>query len=287
MIRIDPRDGSGRNVHGLKLVDPQGGFLSPLRRLGAPCKIKQLTYGDFCFWGHGAEGRVRVGVERKTVSEWCEAIYDTRFKGHQLPGLLKRYPGHVWLVIEGFHNVDPQSGVMMQGKWSAGHGGRRTLYMDAMKFLFTLQLKAGVHIWPTRNALETAWFIRALYDWYQKRWKDHTSVYDVGAATPDVAILDTRTLKRRVAAQFPQIAWVRSKRVDQYFRSIASMLGASEEDWMAALGIREGRTIVRELRRSIYAEDEDTHPQGREARPALSRPRAQERAVAARRRRQS
>lgn len=237
------------------LVDDRVGsreLLRPLKRAGTPAQLQRLRFADFSFWGHGPRGRVRVGVERKTISEILTAITDSRFTGHQLPGLLKAYD-YTYLVVEGNYYPDPASGILMVNGRAAGHTRQGHLFENAEKFLMTLELKAGLRVRRTNTPVHTALWIAALYRWWQKRWSEHKSAYVVDETKPDRAILDARTMKRKVANQLTGLAWVRSVKADSYFPSIAAMavgdpryqatkdeLATAQRHWQTALGFKKG-----------------------------------------------
>lgn len=248
MIKIDDRVGS-REL--LRLV----------RRAGAKAVLQRLRFADFSFWGHGRTGRVRIGVERKTPAEIVAAITDTRFTGHQLPGLCRAYDT-VLLVIDGIAYPDPKTGVWMASPGRpVGHTRQTHLYENVEKFLLTLALKAGVRVYRTANQVQTAMFLVAVYRWYQKPWANHKSAYVVDETKPDRALLDQRTLKRQVANQLTGLAWKRSLKADLYFPSIASMVMADQQlpaptaaqrargiaEWQRALKIAKGTATAAKL----------------------------------------
>lgn len=250
---VDDRRGSGE-------------FLRPLVRMGIPATIKRLRFADFAFTLKGPHGsRLRIGVERKTVTEML-AVGETRFTGKQLPGLfgkeqgLRRYDVVV-LIVEGLTTIDPD-GVLMEGRiirtkrgktiavfdtWKAGFGRGYHVYESYKKRQLTLAIKAHVIVEYTKSKTETAHLLHALYRWGQKDWSKHMSAYKVEAQETDTAILDERTIKRQTFAQWPGVGWTRSAKVSRYFPSIAAAVAASEREWMRALQIREGRKTVQKL----------------------------------------
>jgi ERCC4-type nuclease len=246
MLTIDDRVGSAHSG--------SFDFVRHLKRDGLPVRVRRLSVGDFAFTGHGPAGLVRVVIERKTTDEIITAIMDDRLTS-QLPRLLRGSDFPI-LVVEGKSWPD-QSGGLMLGRRTAGRTRSTHLWANYVKFQLTLMFKARVYIWPTRSKSETVQFIHATYDWFtKKRWKDHKSAYKVDETKPDEAILDARTLKRRVAAQLPGVGWVYSKRVDQHFDSIRSMMNADPIEWKAALHIRDGMKRARTLSQAIRQRDE-------------------------------
>lgn len=248
------------------LVDPRigsGEFVRPLRKQGVPAKLKQIQFGDFAFTGYGPNGLIRVGIERKKVDELLGCVTDSRFTGTQIPGLLNTYD-HAWLLVEGAYVPDVDD-IILKGRafqskrgavpmiafHEAGFGRSRHLYSNFTKFQITVQVKARLYRERTLSAPESVQWIAALYRWYQKPWAQHKSVYTIDETRPEQAILDVRTLKRRLAAQLPGVAWSRSKQVDQYFPSVAAMFSAGELEWREALGVAKGRKLAKSIVTSI------------------------------------
>lgn len=234
-------------------------FAPLLKRLGAPCQLRtlrQMPFADFAFTGNGPLGLCAVGIERKTVSEIVGSLSNKRFRGWQLRGLLRSYD-YVFVIVEGYAHVDAQSGELMQGKFSAGFSRFRHAYMDVMKFELTLRLKASCIIIHTKNKAETAWLVRSIYDWFtRKKWHEHKAAYAIFESLPDRLIVEPQQLKRRIAAQFDQVEWVRSRSVDQYFRSIKQMINATAAEWEEALGDKRQRVYAKRIYDIIRQEDE-------------------------------
>lgn len=260
MIKVDDRIGSKE-------------FVRLLRRAGAKVTLRRLKFADFSFWGNGPTGRVRVGIERKTISEITGAIGDNRFTGHQLPGLLKRYD-YVFVVIEGDPYIDAKTGLL--GGGGIAFGPRRAhLYNTVMKFRLTLMLKGSIRDIPTKNKTETTFFIRALYDWFSEPWSKHKSVYQVEETRPDRALLDRRTMKRKVANQLTGLAWTRTLKADAYFPSIVAMvtgdpdfepgryqLETARAHWQSALGFKRGTATAKRIVDVCHRRD-DVNAKGR------------------------
>jgi ERCC4-type nuclease len=216
-------------------------FPRQLKRQGVRTEVKRLPFGDFAMTGHGPAGQVRIGVERKTVEEVIDGLFDHRFVRDQLPGFIAAFDVRV-LVIEGRAWLDPQSGLLMVGGREAGRTRQRHLWANYLKFRHSLAFKARLTIVPTGTKFETVALLASLAEWYEKRWSDHKSVYVVDENDPDYAILDERTFKRQLAAQLPGVGWERSRAVSKAFRSVAAMMNATEAEWRAALEIKDKRS---------------------------------------------
>lgn len=235
-------------------------FEQPLRRLGLPVRLRVMACGDFAFYGQGPAGLIRVGIERKRIGELVGEASRRRFVGRQLPRMVKRYD-YCFLIVEGLTRLDSRDGILQEGKdvhsrktgrdmtiwYDAGWGRDASTYERYVKELLTVRLRAAMHILPTSTASETAYVLHALYRWWQKDWTQHRSHLAVEQAEPDAVLLDERTFRRQTFAQWPGIGWTRSAKVSKYFTSVTAAACATEDEWMQALGIRQGRRIARRL----------------------------------------
>lgn len=251
-VSVDPRTGSGE-------------LLRDLQRAGLPAVLRHLSSADFAFTGNGPAGLVRVGIERKTVSELLGCVHSSTRFDEQVAKLVKGYD-HRWLLVEGTC-LPEKNGILRHGRVvrsrhgeflivfrEAGFGATRHLYENFTKFQFTKQIKTRLLRGQTASPEETVAWLAALYRWYQKPWKSHKSGYTVDETKPDEAILTPRTLKRRLANQLPGVAWDRSLKVDAYFPTIRSMFEADERQWQEALGIKNGKKLARSIVAAIRGE---------------------------------
>lgn len=264
MMTVDPRIGSGE-------------LFGALKKLGVPVRKKHMRFGDFRFrsgpgYDPDTDGSVLVGVERKKTSELLGAVQDSRFRRHQVQGLLTRYRSHAWLLVEGAYEPN-REGVLQTGKmittskgkrmtlfWEAGFTKERHVYENFAKFQTTLQIKARMQYMRTISEIETVHWLAALYRWYQKPYKDHKSVYVVDETKPDAAVLSADTFQRRVIAQFPGVGWDRSKKVVRYMRehqlSVSALTAKGVKAWREALGFKEGTEIAAKVVDFLTAVDD-------------------------------
>lgn len=256
----------------LDIAHEQGSaeFEPPLRRLGLPCRIRNLESADFAFWGHGADGMCRVGVERKTVSEMVTPSARGRLTGHQLPRMTLHYR-YRFLMVEGLTRVEPRWGslecahAVKDGRmcvWQEAGWSRGEAFEAYFKHQLTLQLRAAIHIIPTADRTGTAHALHALYRWFQVPWQRHTSHLKVDEALPDAALIEERTVRRQLFAQIPYIGWTRSLQISRQFEgytiadTLQWMAKASEQEWCEALGIKQGRKTARQIRSVLHGRDE-------------------------------
>jgi ERCC4-type nuclease len=244
-------------------------FLRPLIRLGVPARLRALSSGDMAFYGAGPHGLARVGIERKTVAEMVGVESRQRYISRQLPKMLSRYH-FVFLVVEGLTKVEKQDGSLLVGKdvkqgkltcwFPAGFGNVASLFTSYQKQELSLRLLTTVHVVRTANMDETAWFLHALYEWFQKPWASHHSVLGIETdlardGVRNELIVSDRTMRRSTFAGWPGISWARSKRVSNYFTSVKQAVNASEQEWMQALGVKKGTVTARRIMRFLEGEE--------------------------------
>lgn len=244
IMLIDDRDGQER-------------LPALLKPLGVPTCIDRLEYGDIQFLGNGPDGKpVMVGVELKKLADVLQCIHNGRFSGHQLPGLLETYDVP-WLLIEGDYRPNWKDGTIQMeyeknGRrwWGTCYLGRRAfMYRELESWLVTLQMKTKVRVWRTKDREETARWVSTLYHWWvDKEWDEHISHLQFDESR-DAMLLRKPTLLRRVAAQLPDIHWVRSKAVAAHFASVDTMINAEEAEWKRIDGI--GKGIAAKVYRAI------------------------------------
>lgn len=219
LLRVDPRTGSGE-------------MLKPLKRRGVPAVSEQLPAADFAFVGLGKGGReVRVGIERKKLSDVLQCIQDGRFAGHQLPLLLANYDV-VWLVVEGSWRGDPKTGLLQipggKAGWQDWSRGGVRLLSALNNWLRDMTHKAGVLYWRSWNDDETADFIVGEYNWWclSKGWEGHKAHLALHKAI-DENIWEGQLGKvGRVAAAIDGIGSGKARKLQRHFPSPRKLVNA-------------------------------------------------------------
>ena len=147
---------------------------------GGIAELGYLEYADFAFLGNGENDEVvKVGIERKTITDMLNSMVTGRFSGHQLIGLTKSF-NTVYLVIEGLWRVNEKTELLEQhkrGSWRTIKLGIRTFgSLDIWCYLNTISLKTNIIVVKTSNTFETVRFILALHHWWiHKKFDDHIS----------------------------------------------------------------------------------------------------------------
>jgi ERCC4-type nuclease len=237
VIQIDKRAGSEK-------------LIGPLRSLGMEVEETILPYGDAAWMGYGANGDpVSCAAECKSVEDCIACIQSGRFAGHQLPGLLASYD-HVWLLIVDEYRPRLRDGVLEYRKtgrgggqyWAESCGRQRTVYWrDLESWLMTMAICGGIRIHQEPDYDHAALWLKMASNWFARdSHKSHKVIQGTKQMFPDAALLLKPTLARRVAAQLPGVAEVRSAAVAAKFPTLERMVAASERDWRTVDGLGAG-----------------------------------------------
>lgn len=261
-IIVDPRRGSGE-------------FAKLLGRFSIPVFEEYLEFGDFAFAGNGHDGDCSVGVERKALGDFLTCMDDSRFVGHQLPGLLETYH-FTFLMIEGVYRP-AEDGFIEQlmptskpnvSYWARLYVGKKSvLYSQVAGHLNTLRLKAGapnagLAVIQTFDKLHTTYEVAHLYRWFQKPWEEHRS--HIGFYDPVSMFRTSSSFERRVAMQLDGIGFDRSAAIESKFPGtetmspMEEMMAATEKDWESIPGV--GKLSAEKIYRQLHRRNEVKEP---------------------------
>lgn len=229
------------------LVDDRTGSkeLAPIiQRLGAPCEIQRLEYGDACFGGNGPHGPISIGIERKTLNDMLQCIEDARYSAHQRPGMLAMY-SKSFLMLEGLWSCGDGNGfdgVLMQGYRRGQSWGplqtrstRRVLYTKLFNYMASVALSGVIITYPT-DIIQTAIQIVSLYGYFQKPWARHTSLIETQKlAIPCLA--GKPSLVRRWAHEIDDIGATFAEEAERLFKVPIRLAAADATDWESIKGI--------------------------------------------------
>jgi ERCC4-type nuclease len=209
--------------------------------LRVPNLIVQLEFADASFVGHGPEGSVLIGVERKTVTDLLSSIASGRLIAHQLPGMMDMYDV-VYLVVEGIAKEDKTDGRLLVSK----DGGKSFRDVSYSKRLWTMENIAhflisreqeGIRVRMTNSIRMTAHTVEHLHSWWAKEWHKHKSHLALhkhrlqGPVSFDMSRRERPSLVRKIAAELPSVGIDRSQDVAKRFKSVREMFEASIDDW--------------------------------------------------------
>lgn len=202
-----------------------------------------------------------VGIERKTIYELVTCIGDSRYTGHQLPGLFRTYPVVVFLV-EGRWAADRYGTLVIEvekGGFVPYHkltGRPRRVEADTiLHFLWTQRLRAGVHVVEAANPAATAEMVRSLYTWGSaKAWASHQSHLGLGidtlASFRDPLHKSKPSLVTLMLKELPGIGREYAISAGLKWGSMVEAITSSVEGWaelMTANGIKLGMKKAMEV----------------------------------------
>lgn len=236
-------------------VDSRVGSKELLKYFNGKGVLSRLDFGDFSFIGNGPEQDVLcIGMERKTIPDFISSYTSGRFIGHQLPGLASVY-NYIYILVEGVVKQD-REGVMLQatksGQWTTVNpGGNKTwMFKDYVKALQTISMVKNVQIINTFNASNTAAWVMAIYDWWQKEWEDHTSY--IGLYTGHELHFTMPSTKFKIATCINGVGPKRAKLVCAAFKTPAEMVMATYAQWASIKGI--GPKIAAKIFNDLHKE---------------------------------
>lgn len=203
--------------------------------------VERLQFGDVAFKGNGPTGDVLLGVELKSVQDCLQCIESARFASHQLPGLVAAYD-RVYLVVEGVYRAGP-AGVLQVERWEGKHKVWKhanpftrnpTMWTTLEHWLRSISELAGVTVIVVPDRQETARWVAATWEWWQKPWSQHTTLRSI---QKPVGQFHKFTLVEKVAAVLPGIGYERAIAVGKQFCCVRHMLGATKKAWCEVEGI--------------------------------------------------
>jgi len=157
---------------------------------------------------------------------------------------------HIWLLVVAEWRARMRDGVLEYRKegrgggqyWAELCGGQRTwFWRDVQSYLTTCEIMGGIRVHSVPDYHAAALWLKNLHNWFSDtQHKSHKVIYGTKELFPDQALLIKPTLARRVAAQLPGVAEVRSAAVAARFRTLEQMVAASEKDWRSVDGLGPG-----------------------------------------------
>jgi ERCC4-type nuclease len=249
VIIVDPRSGA-ESTQYQTTVDR---LVTYIRRLSVPCDKGPLEFADFAFEGNGPQGKIMVGIERKSLHDMLNCIDDSRYSSHQKVGMKGMYSVSV-LMVEGCWKPHEPDGWLMEGfdggkSWGlCKYRSSRTLYTKLYNYLLSIQL-SGVLVSYSRDLYQTAFNAVSIYQYFQKDWTSHTSMLE----TQKLQIPDLRvkpSLTRKWAAEIEYVGVKHSLHAEELFRSPINLANSEESDWLKLprMGVKTARKIIREIR---------------------------------------
>lgn len=246
-----------------------------LSKLGVTCKIAPRLPADFAWIGRGKRGAEwHIGVERKTLSDLGGSLTRNRLFGTQLPRMIEHYE-RIMLVVEGEFRPAPDDAIEVIG-WipeKRKYGwkmSRVPLTWSALqKWLMSYDESVAAYPapnderaigtgtrWRTRTDMETARFLAAHFQWWQKPYEKHAGhiAIEHDGRMPNMihAMIRRPNRVQKMAFGLDRVGAKTALRVGRHFRSIHRMTNASIEEWRrAGLGKKDAQFVFDFIREEI------------------------------------
>lgn len=235
------------------LIDDRTGSAELEPHISPPKALCHLPFADVCWSGHGPQGPVSVGVERKRIDDLLQSMTSGRLSGHQVIGLRENYD-YIYLLVEGMWRPDQHTGILQKfrgsGRWSSiSHGSRRFMARDVYNFLNTMSVICGLHVVTTANIQESGRWIDSSFAWWSKPWKRHTSHQQFHVSNLPASI-NRPNPTTRLALQLDGVGPDKAKALGFAFRTPLDLSLASEDQLRRVPGIgpKLATSIIQQLR---------------------------------------
>lgn len=224
------------------------------KALGSMALRIPIPHGDVIFWGNSDTDVIRILVERKKLGDMASCILDGRYLA-QAQAARDAGIDVLILIAEGNMRSNPEDGMIDVPVWSIDPTTfkRKQVWVPLKptisysrfdQYLTELDYLAGIIVKRSRDVLETAAQIKALWLNFQTPPSKHGSLHQIFESVPLGPVLLTRpSLVRRMAKELNGIGWSRSAAVAQHFFSIRAMVDATEEEWMTIEGVGKGTAM--------------------------------------------
>lgn len=227
-------------------------LLPLIQKIGQKAERTSLPFGDFMFEGHGPDGPICVGVERKTLHDMMQCITDSRFAGHQMPGMKQLYNVRI-LMVEGHWKPHDNTGMLMEGfngglSWGMFKSrGGKAMYSQIYRYLMSVSL-SGFIVMHSRDPWHTAFNVCELYHYFQKPWDKHTSLKEIHRiAVPSLS--RKPLLVQKWAHDLEGIGSKLGEMAARHFKKPIDLAQGDESDWLRVpgVGVKTAQQIYREI----------------------------------------
>jgi len=212
-----------------------------------PVSLEKLEFGDAAF--RSADEK-QIGIEIKTIDEILADFSNNRFTGFQIPGLIDTYDT-VYLAIQGIWKCSAYGRVLIfKGSWREPlypPGG--TGYGTVVKRLNSFMLLGNLRLFYPNGDKETAEWLIALYQWYQIKLRQHTSLSTFYVKPPTGVTFKVPSLFQQMIKPIPGLGWKKTDALGSSFGTMEQLLRASEPELAEVEGI--GPVLAKEIYRSL------------------------------------
>jgi len=150
---------------------------------------QNVSHGDAMFAGHGPDGQVQIGFERKKLDDLVQCLKDRRLS-RQLRDMRETCEyDRIYVVVEGLWKPSQNGMIEVMnggGMWRAMYArdGSGITYEQIDGFLQSIA-ESGVQVVRTATTQETAAFYVSRYRWWQKPYNQHSSMDGIYSTDPE------------------------------------------------------------------------------------------------------
>lgn len=248
-------------------IDPRAGSNKLINKFDeAEVEVTTLPAGDVAFFGNGPEDNVwYIGIEYKTLDDFCGSMKSGRFTGTQLPGMMDLYD-ICFVLIEGIGFLDRYNGALVKkiGKMSYSMGVQ---YSGFQNFMTSVEVHSALAGKPcivkrTISMDETVSTIRATFDWFQKPWEHHTNIskpdrtkmQNIAYALQIINVEPTdpeypKHVLRKALFQIDRMGWETAGKLADRFATMENLLASPQKD---LIGEKVGPTMAERIYRTFH-----------------------------------
>lgn len=172
-----------------------------------PAVYENLEHGDFVF---EIDGKTQIIIERKTLQDLAASIKDGRYT-NQKKCLLEKYdPSKIYYIIEGSVIYSEQD-ISISG----------ISYSALMSAIINTSVRDKIHVFVTKNTLDTCGFIEMLYN----RMSKDPQKYMCNVLSKDDVIRKEKVISSKgcLVAQLCQVPGVSNKTAQTIASSFNNM----------------------------------------------------------------
>lgn len=228
-------------------IDTRAGSNKLLDYFDGECRPSLLESGDVAFFGVGPGNTDwYIGIEYKTLDDFCASMKSGRFTGTQLPAMLRIYDV-CFVIIEGIGFLDRNTGSLVKkmGKMSYSMG---IPYSGYQNFLTAVSVHSALSGKPcivkrTIGVEETVSTIKATYAWFQKPWEQHTGISRPDQTKIQRIAYDLETIRiqpgssaypkyllRQAVFQIRGVGWDLAGRIADRFGTMETLMHSGQRD---------------------------------------------------------
>lgn len=214
-----------------------------IKPLGGLAIVTSIPYGDVNFLGKWEDNKdIWVCGERKHLGDLIQCINDGRHI-HQIQMAREAGFEHYFFILEADYRNNRTTGIIQERKGKDYKDHESAMgYKRLKSYLHELQWYADVRVYHTKSPIQTAEIIKEIYFLFQESPEQHNSlkkIYHTPLPSTSVLLNKRPSLRRRVAAELPDVGYELSGRLESRFGSTRELINASEEELVEVEGIGE------------------------------------------------